>query len=216
MLIRAILISVFLHLVMLITPSRLDGLPRTTITGAGPNALNAVIARRDGDDSLEPGIRQAVMVKAQAADRRPGALPESKTEHFNFGPFFRSTVEPAITEKAMPDRSLEVTPTDTQGASVEEIGQYRLNVARSARQFKAYPPLAREKGWEGVVLVAVVTPIGQGAPIVLLAISSGYEVLDRQALEMVTQAVNLTILPEGMRGRRLAISFPIEYRMAEQ
>lgn len=216
MLIRAMLISVFLHLVMLISPSRLDGLARTTITGAGPNALNAVIARRDGNDSLEPGIRQTVMVKAQAAVRRPGALPESKTEHFKFGPFFRSTVKPAITEKAMPDRSLEVTPTDTQAASVEEIGQYRLNVARSARQFKVYPPLAREKGWEGVVQVAVVTPIGQGAPIVSLANSSGYEVLDRQALEMVTQAVNLTILPEGMRGRRLAISFPIEYRMAEQ
>lgn len=216
MLIRAMLISVFLHLVMLISPSRLDGLARTMITGAGPNALDAVIARRDGNDSLEPGIRQAVTVKAQAAVRRPGALPESKTEHFKFGPFSRSTVEPAITKKAMPDRSLEVTQTDTQAASVEEIGQYRLNVARSARQFKAYPPLAREKGWEGVVQVAVVTPIGQGAPIVSLAISSGYEVLDRQALEMVTQAVNLTILPEGMRGKRLPISFPIEYRMAEQ
>ena len=215
MLIRAMLISVFLHLVMLMSPSRLDELARTTITGAGPKALNAVIARRDGNDSLDPGIRQAAMVKAPAAVRRPGGPPESKTEHFKFGPFSRSTVEPVISEKATPDRLLEVTPTDTRAASIEEIGQYRLNVARSARQFKVYPPLAREKGWEGVVQVAVVTPIGLGAPIVSLANSSGYEVLDRQALEMVTQAVNLTILPEHMRGRHMAISLPVEYRIAE-
>lgn len=215
MLIRAVLISVLLHLVMLISPISSDALAPTKTAGDRVNALNAVVALRNGNDSHDPGIRQAATVKAQATVRQPGTTPETKVEHFNFGLFFRSTAEPAVSEKAKPNRSLEVTPTDAPAPSAEEIGQYRLNVARSARQFKVYPPLAREKGWEGVVQVAVVTPIGLGAPIVSLANSSGYEVLDRQALEMVTQAVNLTILPEHMRGRHMAISLPVEFRIAE-
>lgn len=215
MLIRAIVISVLSHLAILISPIHLDGLARIAATGDGMNALNVVIASRGGADSLDPGIRKAAMVKAQAAVRQPSAPLKSTAEHFNFDPFFRSTVEPAVSGKAKFDRSLEVTPTDALAASVVEVGQYRLAVARSARQFKVYPPLAREKGWEGVAQVSVVMPTGQGAPTVSLANSSGYEVLDRQALEMVGQAVSLAILPEGMRGRRMAISLPVEYRLAD-
>lgn len=215
MLIRAMLISVVLHLVVLISPVGLDGLGLTATAGHGANALNMVIAQRRGGDALDPGIRKSAMIKAQAAVRKPASPAESNAAHFNFSPFFRSTAESAASGKVTSNRSTEMTPADDLVASAAEIGQYRLNVARSARQFKVYPPLAREKGWEGVVHVSVAMPIGAGVPTVLLANSSGYEVLDRQALHMVEQAVNLAILPEGMRGRRLAISLPVEYRLAD-
>lgn len=215
MLIRAIVISVLLHLVMLLSPISLDGRARVTATGDGMNALNVVIATRGGANSLDSGIRKAATVSALSAVRKPGSPSESTAKHFNFGPFFRSTVEPAILGKARSDRPREEMPTDAPVASVEEIGQYRLTVARSARQFKVYPPLAREKGWEGVVLVSVAMPTGLGVPTVSLANSSGYEVLDRQAIDMVTQAVNLSALPAGMRGRRMVVSLPVEYRLAD-
>ncbi|UCV19717.1 energy transducer TonB [Ferribacterium limneticum] len=215
MLIRAIVISVLLHVVILVSPNYLGELARTAPDGDGVSALSVVIASQRGIDSLDPGIRKAAMIKARAAVRAPDAPPKSTAENFNFGPFFRSTVEPAVSGEARSDRSLEVTPIDVPVASVEEIGRYRLNVARSARQFKVYPPLAREKGWEGVVQVSVSMPTGQGTPMVSLVNSSGYELLDSQALEMVTQAVNLAVLPEGMRGRRMAISLPVEYRLGD-
>lgn len=98
---------------------------------------------------------------------------------------------------------------------MEAVKEYRLNVARTSRQFKNYPPLARKQGWEGVVLVAVAMPLAAGAPTVSLGRSSGYEVLDRQALDMVEQAVGLAVLPDGMRDRRLKISLPVEYRLAD-
>jgi protein TonB len=133
----------------------------------------------------------------------------------NFGNISQSTVELARSGKAEPKPLVQEKTTELLPSTAEDVGLYRLNVARNARQFKAYPSLALENGWEGVVHVSVAMPIGLGSPIVSLGRSSGHGVLDRQALEMVARAVSLAVLPDGMRGRNLTISLPVEYRLAD-
>ncbi|MGB4065136.1 MAG: energy transducer TonB [Azonexus sp.] len=217
MLIRALLISVFLHLVSLLSAGRLDVFALPAASGRAVSALEMRIGSRDMHELASPkmSIQGVPKVKPEMTVRKSGVASEVKTADLNIGRFFRSTVEGANSGNAEFDRAHGIESSKPQSTTVEELGQYRLNVARSARQFKVYPSLARDNGWEGVVHVSVVMAIGMGNPTVSLDRSSGHGVLDQQALEMVEQAVSLAVMPEGMRGRNLSISLPVEYRLAD-
>lgn len=138
-------------------------------------------------------------------------------------------VSPAISRStatddvAVTDRSRVVSgqaaPAPAAGESLAEesnldgVRQYRLSLAREARRFKRYPGLARERGWEGVVVVVVTTVAGVGIPQVKLSQSSGFEPLDQAALELLELAVQSAVLPESLRGHPFALTLPIHYRL---
>ncbi len=97
--------------------------------------------------------------------------------------------------------------------SPDGVRQYRLNLAREARRFKRYPPLARQRGWEGVVVVLVSTVANGLLPQVSLSQSSGFELLDQEALELVSQAAHTATVPESLRNRQFGLTLPIHYRL---
>ena len=97
-------------------------------------------------------------------------------------------------------------------ASVDGLRQYRLALAREARRSKRYPPVARERGWEGRVEVTVVVGAATG-PAVSLGRSSGIAVLDEQAVAMITQAVVTAALPESLAGRSFRLSVPVAFSL---
>jgi periplasmic protein TonB len=100
------------------------------------------------------------------------------------------------------------------GVNGDDLRQYRLSLAIAARGFKHYPALARERGWEGSVELAVSVSSLQSAPQVVLVRSSGLAMLDEQAAEMVAQAVRLTALPESLIGKNVWVPLPISFSLA--
>jgi protein TonB len=92
--------------------------------------------------------------------------------------------------------------------------QYRVRLIDEARRHKRYPPLARENNWQGDVRVAVAVA-ADGRPTVTLKGSSGYEVLDRQALEMFRQAARAVPVPPALRGREFALEVRAVYGLEE-
>ena len=92
--------------------------------------------------------------------------------------------------------------------------QYRLQLIDEARRHKRYPPLARENNWQGDVLVAVVVG-ANGRPTVTLKGSSGYEVLDRQALEMFRQATRAVAVPPALRGKEFVLDVRAVYGLED-
>jgi len=134
----------------------------------------------------------------------------------------RSTVtdDVAVTERAAVaagTRSQTASPAavPAEDVSLDGVRQYRLNLAREARRFKDYPRVARERGWEGVVVVVVNTVAGVAVPVVDLSQSSGFDSLDQAALDLVGQAVGTATMPETLRGRQFALTLPIHYRLDE-
>lgn len=107
------------------------------------------------------------------------------------------------------------TPGELLHLSKDGLREYRINLGREARRFKHYPPSAREHGWEGVVVVVVSTTLGLAVPQVRLSRSSGYALLDTQALEMMVQAVGVVNLPESLRGRDFALDLPIHFSLGD-
>ncbi|NTV69392.1 MAG: TonB family protein [Azonexaceae bacterium] len=217
MLIRALFISALFHFVIFLSADHLERVAPPAVSGPGIGVLEMRIALREKPQVLSPAVtKQGVSdVVPESAVQKSDFVPEKKTKDLNIGRFFRSTVEVANLNHTDASRSPDIKSPELPSASVEELGQYRLNVARSARQFKVYPSLARENGWEGVAHVTVALPFDLGRPVVSLGRSSGHAVLDRQALDMVEQAVSLALMPEGLRGKGLSISVPVEYRLAD-
>lgn len=104
-----------------------------------------------------------------------------------------------------------VEPADA--VSVEGLQQYRLNLAREARRFRQYPAYARERGWEGEVVVVLNVLPGSAGPELSLGKGSGHESLDRQALEMMKNAASRATMPDALNGRRFRISVPVQFRL---
>jgi protein TonB len=92
--------------------------------------------------------------------------------------------------------------------------QYRLQLIDEARRHKRYPPLARENNWQGDVRVDVAVS-ANGRPTVTLKGSSGYEVLDRQALEMFAQAARSVPLPPALHGKEFTLEVRAIYGLED-
>jgi protein TonB len=92
--------------------------------------------------------------------------------------------------------------------------QYRMQLIDEARRHKRYPPLARENNWQGDVRVGVAIA-ANGRPSVTLKGSSGYDVLDRQALEMFTQAARAVPIPPALRGKEFVLEVRAVYGLED-
>jgi TonB family protein len=92
--------------------------------------------------------------------------------------------------------------------------QYRVQLIDEARRHKRYPALARENNWQGDVKVAVAVA-ANGRPTVTLRGSSGYDVLDRQALEMFSRAARAVPVPPSLRGKEFTLEVRAVYGLED-
>jgi len=120
-----------------------------------------------------------------------------------------AAVEP---QPASPPRS----PAQQPAPAPESLSrdQYRVQLIDEARRHKRYPPLARENNWQGDVRVGVAIA-ANGRPSVTLKGSSGYEVLDRQALEMFAQAARAVPIPPPLRGKEFTLEVRAVYGLED-
>jgi protein TonB len=119
----------------------------------------------------------------------------------------------AGTPAAVGENRLSAAAPAREGVSADDLRQYRLSLATVARRFKRYPALARERGWEGTVDVALNFSSRLPVPETVLVRSSGRSLLDEQALEMIAQAARVTSLPEGMKGHDFRVLIPVKFSL---
>lgn len=95
------------------------------------------------------------------------------------------------------------------GADTGTLDQYRLALIVAARRYKRYPAQAIDKGWQGRVEVRLMVGANGAIQSSLVKASSGYEILDHQALDMVNKATSLTPIPAALRGREFSVDIPV-------
>jgi periplasmic protein TonB len=179
----------------------------------------------------EPEPPAPVPVPAPPVLPQPPAPPEKKKAPAAKKPApVISTPQPAPTPAAPPPVVAEAPPPPlaavqsqpapqppAQPAQPPESlsrDQYRLQLIDEARRHKRYPPLARENNWQGDVRVDVAVS-ANGRPTVTLKGSSGYEVLDRQALEMFAQAARSVPVPPALRGKEFRLEVRAVYGLED-
>ena len=142
-------------------------------------------------------VPQASPVPAPPAPEKPAAVP---------APPPVAAVEP---QPAAPTQ-----PPAAQPSEALSRDQYRVQLIDEARRHKRYPPLARENNWQGDVRVAVAVGASGRASVTLRG-SSGYEVLDRQALEMFAQAARAVPVPPALRGKEFSLEVRAVYGLED-
>lgn len=101
------------------------------------------------------------------------------------------------------------------GLDPEGLRGYRLALAREARRFKHYPAQALAAELGGTVELRV-TVRESGTPAeARLSRSSGVAVLDEAALDMLRQALPITLVPPSLQGQAFSISLPVVFEPPE-
>ncbi|WP_020167645.1 MULTISPECIES: energy transducer TonB [Methylotenera] len=112
---------------------------------------------------------------------------------------------PAPEVAKAPERS----PAEVDNA----LGEYGNLLGRAIAKHKQYPRIAQTRGWEGEVLLDLKLD-GNGKVLsVSIKQGSGYDALDKQALEMVRKASPFPAPPETLRNRTFNITVPVSFKL---
>ena len=108
-----------------------------------------------------------------------------------------------------------LAPPSPRESEALALGRYRDAVVVAAAPFKRYPRVAIDNNWQGEVRVRL--SIGADGRIAELTVAqgSGYEVLDRQALEMFRNAKPFVPIPQELRGKAFDVELRAVYNLNE-
>lgn len=93
------------------------------------------------------------------------------------------------------------------------LSAYGEAISQALARYKEYPRIAHLRGWQGAVTMRLrVAPSGRLLDAEVHT-SSGYEVLDKQALAMASKVERLPAPPEELRDREIAVLVPVVFRL---
>jgi protein TonB len=132
-------------------------------------------------------------------------------------------IEPAPSAPAQSSPPAPVARIDPQPApslqSVPDTGTldtYRLQLMRMATKYKRYPRAAMDNNWEGRVVVRMVVGASGSIASISVTTSTGHELLDKQALDMIQKAKGGVLIPPALRGREFTLEIPVIYSLKDQ
>jgi len=225
----ALAASVVIHAgAMMLSPST----PKAPAFNA-PMPLHVVLAldaALPAQETVRPVTRPAPVKRVQAKKQtvpavQPAPQPLPPLE----------TVESAQTTDAAPATAQEVVAPPSVAASLpsppetvsllapaplprlapsaEVLSDYTRSLSNALDRYKEYPRIAELRGWEGSVTMRLrVAPSGRLIEAQVYK-SSGFAVLDQQAVAMVSKAGVLPVPPEGLDAAEVPVLVPINFRL---
>lgn len=119
---------------------------------------------------------------------------------------------PAITVPTPPlepPKKIEPSEDDISAA----LGQYSGTLGHAIAKHKQYPKIAQMRGWQGDCLLDLKIDANGNVLSARVKESSGFEMLDKQALEMVRKASPFPTPPDALRGRSFNITAPVSFKL---
>jgi protein TonB len=95
------------------------------------------------------------------------------------------------------------------------LRDYSAIVSGAVGRKKVYPRLAVMRRWQGTADLKLQIAADGGLKALSVAHSSGFEILDDQAMKMVKEAMPLPTLPDGLRGREFVIDIPVAFKLQD-
>lgn len=105
-------------------------------------------------------------------------------------------------------------PTLANQADIDDArNRYGNSLWGAISKHKKYPKIAAMRNWQGEAIVELELDGNGKLKSKRITQSSGYEVLDKQALEMVEKAMPLPAPPEALRGSSFTITVPVPFKL---
>jgi protein TonB len=95
------------------------------------------------------------------------------------------------------------------------IAQYQLALNVAAKKYRDYPRYARSREWEGRVTVRLDIGADGRAQQIRVTRSSGHELLDNTALEMLRKAQLDTPVPDALRARSFIVEVAVLFELKD-
>jgi protein TonB len=119
--------------------------------------------------------------------------------------------EPVAAAVTAPPGEVEKPAPSVNQSSVSPA--YLQKVFDKIKKGKRYPRLARDRGIEGAVLLEFVLASDGKLVDIRVLHSSGFAILDREALQTIRRAAPFPKLPEGTLAGRVALKVPISFAL---
>ncbi len=170
--------------------------------------------------ALPPQARQPMIPKTQRSTSRESlaagpaiasaAMPAHDTQA-------APAVETAPSAKATPAPSAKATPAPSVNALAEAaadaLAAYRRQLSEAFAREHSYPRIAAMRGWEGEVRLRLKVARKGNLLAIALERSSGFDVLDRDALALLESYGQLPPLPDALDSSEISVVVPINYKL---
>ena len=120
----------------------------------------------------------------------------------------------SVPSPATPGAQAE-TPPRPADAYQGSLRDYEAQLSFMAGRFKRYPRVAVDNAWEGNVEVELLIGANGVLRSVKVVASSGYNVLDQQAIEMFKQAKPRVPIPPALVGREFSVTRRVTFELKE-
>lgn len=159
---------------------------------------------------------------APSASRRDHDLPRHETlpvltQSVRQAPQDAPSVQAYEPLPARSDEAPRASPAPSAAPSTrldpEVLAGYGRELAGAVARHQRYPRLALLRQWQGSAVLRLEFGADSRLLTVRVLSSSGYEILDRQALEMVREATPLPQLPAALAGQTLSVDVPVVFRI---
>jgi protein TonB len=104
-------------------------------------------------------------------------------------------------------------PTVSQADIDNAKNQYGSLLSREVARHKQYPKIAQMRGWQGEVELDLQIDGSGNLVSSKVRTSSGFEALDKQALEMVKKAAPFPLPPEALRAKTFNVIIPVSFKL---
>ena len=147
---------------------------------------------------------------AQAAPQPPVEILEQAPVE---PPLAVAPFTPPVESAPLPTMAPPAMPREPEVPTAALLAGYGKRISDVLARYKEYPRIAQMRGWEGSVTMRL--RVAQSGRLVEaeLHTSSGYDVLDKQAIAMATRAGQLPVPPEGLSGGEVAVLVPVVFRL---
>ncbi len=194
--------------------------------GASQRVANPRVANphRESPREVAAEPKAVAQRKIPPENRQAAAKPVVQAEKGSEMKIAAASAGPASAAPAMPPMSsVEPVPAPVAAAAAmaapspraqsDALASYRQRLSELFAGKQAYPRLAAMRGWEGEVRLRL--KVARKGNLVSIALdhSSGFEVLDQNALAMVEAIAALPALPDTLEASEIQIVVPISYKL---
>jgi periplasmic protein TonB len=179
-----------------IEPVKPEVIPPKPIKKIQPKELPKPVAEKAIEPS--PVSEEPVTPPSEAVPNVISVAPKTDTVAI-------ASVPAPTPEVAKP---VETTPIDDNA-----LGEYGSLLGRAIAKHKQYPRIAQQRGYEGDVMLDLKLDGNGNVLSARIKVGSGYESLDKQALEMVRKASPFPAPPAALRNRTFNITVPVSFKL---
>jgi periplasmic protein TonB len=106
-------------------------------------------------------------------------------------------------------------PPQPPALDASVLRDYGAIVSGAVAKKKVYPRLAVMRRWQGTTDLKMQIAADGNLKGLSVTHSSGFEILDEQAMTMVKAAMPLPALPDALRGREFVIDIPVAFKLQD-